>query len=73
LLALPLTVVVQIWVRRVLMEDVLDRWQAPSQFRFGSASDGAENNADAQPAIVTETVIQPVASSPDDLATTGSD
>jgi predicted PurR-regulated permease PerM len=29
LLAIPLMVVVQIWVRRVLIEDVLDRWGTP--------------------------------------------
>ena len=29
-LALPLTVVSQIWLRRVLIEDVLDRWGVPA-------------------------------------------
>lgn len=33
LLAIPLVVVCQIWVRRVLMEDVLDRWPAPEKWR----------------------------------------
>lgn len=31
LLALPLVVVCQIWIRRVLMEDVMDRWNTPPE------------------------------------------
>ncbi|MFM7450436.1 MAG: AI-2E family transporter [Leptolyngbyaceae cyanobacterium] len=61
LLALPLTVVLQIWVRRVLIEDVLDRWQAPGQFKFGPGSSNPppEQGSDSQRGVVTETVIHP--------------
>lgn len=61
LLALPLTVVLQIWVRRVLIEDVLDRWQTPGQFKFGPgfSNPPPEQGSDSQPEIVTETVIHP--------------
>lgn len=58
LLALPMTVVGQIWVRRVLVEDVMDRWQAPGQFRpaFNLRS---HEDALPMPERITETVIQP--------------
>jgi len=61
LLALPLTVVLQIWVRRVWIEDVLDRWQAPGQFKFspGLSNPDPEYGLDSQREIVTETVIHP--------------
>lgn len=34
LLALPLTVVGQIWIRRVLLEDIMDRWNTPPGKQF---------------------------------------
>lgn len=42
LLAIPLMVVCQIWLRRTLVEDVLDHWDAPTEFlRFSSESASA--------------------------------
>lgn len=51
LLAIPLMVVCQIWVRRVLVEDVLDHWGAPPGYRKLAAEspDGA---------IVSDTVVE---------------
>lgn len=54
LLALPLVVVCQIWIRRVLVEDIMDRWTAPSP-----AQDRAFQSASADAAVLTETVLQP--------------
>jgi len=34
LLALPLIVVAQIWIRRIIVEDVLDQWVAPGNVQF---------------------------------------
>lgn len=53
LLAIPLVVVCQIWVRRVLVEDVLDRWQAPANYRqLASAGALTETNG-----ILADTVL----------------
>lgn len=51
LLAIPLMVVCQIWVRRVLVEDVLDHWGAPPGYRklAVESPDGA---------IVSDTVVE---------------
>lgn len=38
LLALPLTVVAQIWVRRIVVEDVMDRWHRPQNRKSPSES-----------------------------------
>lgn len=51
LLALPLVVVCQIWIRRVLVEDVMDRWAQPTQ-----QSDLQEPPLEAT--VVTETVLR---------------
>ncbi|MBM0742770.1 AI-2E family transporter [Phormidium sp. CLA17] len=66
LLALPLVVVCQIWIRRVLIEDIMDPWNAPPHTKdrpFQSP------NPDAPPAVLTETVLQPSSNplEPDDL------
>lgn len=50
-LAIPLTVVSQIFVRRVLMEDILDRWQHPTRRQLATAPGGDS------PAIATDTVL----------------
>uniref|UniRef100_A0A832H700 AI-2E family transporter n=1 Tax=Oscillatoriales cyanobacterium SpSt-402 TaxID=2282168 RepID=A0A832H700_9CYAN len=53
LLALPLIVVCQIWIRRVLVEDVMDRWnRPPEQSSFKPVST-------MESAIITETVFRP--------------
>ncbi|MBF2029076.1 MAG: AI-2E family transporter [Oscillatoriales cyanobacterium C42_A2020_001] len=52
LLALPLVVVCQIWIRRVLVEDVMDRWNQPSQ-----PSD-LKTEPHPEPTVVTETVLR---------------
>lgn len=47
LLAIPLMVVCQIWVRRTLVEDVLDHWDAPTEFlRFAPEAGPAKAIAD---------------------------
>ncbi|HEY9752636.1 MAG TPA: AI-2E family transporter [Coleofasciculaceae cyanobacterium] len=75
LLALPLTVVLQIWVRRVLIEDVLDRWQDPGQCKFspGFSTPAPEHGPDSQPEIVTETVIHPTSITSIDVTATTTD
>lgn len=66
LLALPLVVVCQIWIRRILIEDIMDPWKAPphSQDRDFQAP-----NTDADPAVLTETTPDSPSTSPepDDL------
>ncbi len=53
LLALPLIVVCQIWIRRMLVEDVMDQWNhSPEHSNLQSA-------APLESAIVTETVFRP--------------
>ena len=52
LLALPLVVVCQIWIRRVLVEDIMDPWNEPPHIKnrpFQSP------NPDTTPAVLTET------------------
>ncbi|MCY7393890.1 MAG: AI-2E family transporter [Leptolyngbyaceae cyanobacterium CAN_BIN12] len=66
LLALPLVVVCQIWIRRVLIEDIMDPWKALPHSRdrvFQSP------NTDVAPAVLTETVPHPTSNplEPDDL------
>lgn len=75
LLALPLTVVLQIWVRRVLIEDVLDQWQAPGQFKFspGFSTPDPEHGPDSQREIVTETVIHPASITSVEMTATTTD
>lgn len=54
-LALPLTVVSQIWIRRALVEDVLDRWSSPHHMK-------AFNSGPTEPypaETLSETVIYP--------------
>ncbi|MEX0270859.1 AI-2E family transporter [Leptolyngbyaceae cyanobacterium UHCC 1019] len=55
LLALPLVVVCQIWIRRVLVEDIMDRWTVPSQAQDCSFQSAPAGTA---PAVLTETVLQ---------------
>ncbi|PZV11488.1 MAG: AI-2E family transporter [Leptolyngbya sp.] len=66
LLALPLIVVCQIWIRRVLVEDIMDPWKAPPHTKNRASQDP---QADAAPAILTETILQPTDNplEPDDL------
>ncbi len=65
LLALPLVVVCQIWIRRVLVEDIMDGWSAPPHTQDRSFP---SPTADA-PAVFTETVLQSADNplEPDDL------
>jgi predicted PurR-regulated permease PerM len=62
LLALPLTVVGQIWVRRVLLEDVMDKWKGSSERQFAPESfdskDCMSHDAHHAPTILTESVLQ---------------
>jgi predicted PurR-regulated permease PerM len=58
LLAIPLTVVAKIWINAVLIEDILDRWKAPSRLRK-RASDRDELAASyPNPQLETEIVIR---------------
>ncbi|NJP10646.1 MAG: AI-2E family transporter [Leptolyngbyaceae cyanobacterium RU_5_1] len=57
LLALPLTVVGQIWVRRVLMEDVMDQWHSPKRHEEQSIIDPTETPY--APSTDSGTIIQP--------------
>jgi predicted PurR-regulated permease PerM len=54
LLALPLVVVCQIWIRRVLVEDIMDQWNAPTRAK----DRGLQSSTAADPAVFTETVLQ---------------
>jgi len=58
LLALPLTVVGQIWLRRVLLEDILDRWSTPPQRLIPKDSPTSRENS-PMPPLMTETRIHP--------------
>ncbi len=55
LLALPLVVVCQIWIRRVLVEDVMDQWADPSK---GAIAEDSSPDATYNPTTHTETVLQ---------------
>ncbi|HEY9893850.1 MAG TPA: AI-2E family transporter [Candidatus Sericytochromatia bacterium] len=58
-LALPLTVVSQIWLRRVLIEDVMDQWGVKHQKRLSPSLQGQQSTDDHAPPVITETVIHP--------------
>ncbi len=66
LLALPLVVVCQIWIRRVLIEDIMDPWNAPPHTKNRAFQ---SPHSDTPPAVLTETVLQPNSNplEPDDL------
>ncbi|PSB59306.1 AI-2E family transporter [Chamaesiphon polymorphus] len=55
LLAIPLTVVAKIWINAVLIEDILDRWQAPLSRR--SRARDRDKLADSYPDPQLETEI----------------
>ncbi|XHX77483.1 MAG: AI-2E family transporter [Stenomitos frigidus ULC029] len=58
-LALPLTVVSQIWIRRVLIEDVMDQWGVKHQKRLSPSLQGQQSTDDYDPPVITETVLHP--------------
>ena len=58
-LALPLTVVSQIWLRRVLIEDVMDQWGVKHQKRLSPSLQGQQSTDDYAPPVITETVLHP--------------
>jgi predicted PurR-regulated permease PerM len=58
-LALPLTVVSQIWIRRVLIEDVMDQWGVKHQKRLSPSLHGQQSTDDYAPPVITETVLHP--------------
>lgn len=64
LLALPLVVVCQIWIRRVLVEDIMDPWNTPLHNKRAFQSSQVND-----PAVLTEIVLQPTDNplEPDDL------
>jgi len=69
-LALPLTVVSQIWIRRVFIEDVMDQWGMQQQKRLAPSSfDPEPSEAASVPQVTTETVLHP-SPSPTDRAET---
>jgi predicted PurR-regulated permease PerM len=57
LLAIPLMVVCQIWVRRVLVEDVMDHWSRPTKSKLITETMAVEEYNDRNPALISETVI----------------
>ncbi len=61
-LALPLTVVSQIWIRRVLLEDVMDHWGGQGQKQLHSSNSKPEVMDDAV-AVDTASVVTPLSSS----------
>ncbi len=65
LLALPLVVVCQIWIRRVLVEDIMDGWNAPPHAKKRAFQSSTADNS----AVFTETVLQSADNplEPDDL------
>ncbi len=56
-LALPLTVVSQIWIRRVLIEDVMDQWGVKHQKRLIPSLQDQQSTDDDAPPVITETVL----------------
>lgn len=58
-LALPLTVVSQIWIRRVLIEDVMDQWGGQPQKRLAPSSYNHQPSDKYVPPVTTETVLHP--------------
>jgi len=69
-LALPLTVVSQIWIRRVFIEDVMDQWGGGQQKRLAPSSFDPEPSEEVSvPPVTTETVLHP-RPSPTDRAET---
>lgn len=59
LLALPLAVVAQTWIREVLIQDILDRWDTehPPSLRASVASQAREMSA--QPMIESNPIVEP--------------
>lgn len=53
LLALPLIVVFQIWIRRVLIEDVMDRWNTPPRKWSNNTSQSVDKIRDTS-SVLTE-------------------
>lgn len=62
LLSLPLVVVCQIWIRRVLIEDVMDEWNTGPKSRSGNDMVTPIDTSKSLP-VVSETVLQPESSS----------
>jgi predicted PurR-regulated permease PerM len=64
LLALPLVVVLQIWIRRVLVEDVLDPWVSPGHLNFAPETQEDSQVAVYSGEVMTETVVAPMTVTP---------
>lgn len=64
LLALPLIVVLQILVRRILIEDIMDHWNLPASEQPAEPVFPADE-AIASPVMISETVIYPVGNEED--------
>jgi predicted PurR-regulated permease PerM len=58
LLAIPLTVVAKIWINAVLIEDILDRWQAPLRGRNRASEREKPADSYPDPQLETEIVIR---------------
>lgn len=54
LLALPLAVIAQVFIKEVLIKDILDNWQRPSEPTFAVSSAGVSEMAISNPDLATD-------------------
>lgn len=54
LLALPLAVIAQVFIKEVLIKDILDNWQRPSEPSFAISSAGVSEMAISNPDLATD-------------------